>query len=100
MIDEGGAVPVLADWLVQGGAGALVTLVVILIFTGRLVPRRYHDEVRAERDEWKRVALKAMGHTDLLLPAAQVATEVIGHLGDTAQIEQALSDVRPREATQ
>lgn len=91
--------PVLADWLVQGGAGALVTLVVIFIITGRLVPRRYHDEVRADRDQWRAVALKAMGHTELLLPAAQVATEVIGHLGDAAQVEQALSDVRPREAT-
>jgi hypothetical protein len=35
----------------QGGAVALVTLVVLLIFFGKLVPRRIVDDVRADRND-------------------------------------------------
>jgi hypothetical protein len=35
----------------QGGAVALVTLVVLLIFLGRLVPRSVLEDVRKDRDD-------------------------------------------------
>lgn len=35
----------------SGGAVALVTLVVLLIFFGKLVPRRVLDDVRADRND-------------------------------------------------
>lgn len=37
--------------LVQGGAGALVTLVALLIFRGNLVPRSVLQDVRKDRDD-------------------------------------------------
>lgn len=38
---------------VQGGAAALLALVILLILTGRLVPRRTLDDARADRDYWR-----------------------------------------------
>lgn len=54
--------------VVQGGAGAIVALVVVMILTGRLVPRRVLEDERAgadarrqelvrERDTWRDTAL-------------------------------------------
>lgn len=35
------------------GLGALLTLVVLLILTGRLVPRRTHEDALSDRDNWR-----------------------------------------------
>jgi hypothetical protein len=77
------ALPV-PPWLLDVGAGGLVVLVVLLILVGRLVPRRTFEDVQRERDQWRDVALRAMGHTDVLLPAAQITTEVARALQDQA----------------
>lgn len=37
----------------QLGAGALVTVVVLLILSGRLVPRRALQDAQADRDYWR-----------------------------------------------
>lgn len=37
----------------QIGAGALVTLIVLLILSGRLVTRRQLQDVQADRDYWR-----------------------------------------------
>ncbi|WP_328313074.1 hypothetical protein OG432_24345 [Streptomyces sp. NBC_00442] len=37
----------------QGGAVALLALVVLMVLTGRLIPRRTYDDVREERDTWR-----------------------------------------------
>lgn len=39
--------------LVQGGAAGLLALVVLLVLTGRLIPRRTYDDLRQERDMWR-----------------------------------------------
>ncbi|WP_282204558.1 DUF7620 family protein [Kitasatospora fiedleri] len=39
--------------MLQGGAAGLLALVVLLILTGRLIPRRTYDDVREERDMWR-----------------------------------------------
>lgn len=43
--------------LVQAGAGGTLTIVVLLVLTGRLVPRRSLEDARADRDarlaEWR-----------------------------------------------
>ena len=64
------------DWVVQGGAVGLLTIVALMIFTGRLVPRRLYEDMEKDRDQWREVALKAIGHADQLLPGAEIATEV------------------------
>ncbi|MFJ1900549.1 hypothetical protein [Streptomyces sp. NPDC088115] len=37
----------------QGGAVALLALVVLMVLTGRLVPRRTYDDLLKERDTWR-----------------------------------------------
>ncbi|MGW1468540.1 hypothetical protein ACWCPT_29860 [Streptomyces sp. NPDC002308] len=37
----------------QGGAVALLTLVVLMVLTGRLVPRKTYDDLLKERDTWR-----------------------------------------------
>lgn len=37
----------------QGGAVALLALVVLMVLTGRLIPRRTYDDLREERDTWR-----------------------------------------------
>lgn len=57
--------------LVELGPPALVAIFVLLVFTGRLVPRKQHEEelaardkvtadARAERDEWRDTAQKTL----------------------------------------
>lgn len=41
------------------GLGALLTLVVLLILTGRLVPRRTHEDALADRDRWREAFLNS-----------------------------------------
>ena len=39
--------------ITQGGAVALLTLVVLMVLTGKLVPRRTYDDLLKERDTWR-----------------------------------------------
>ncbi|MCX5144638.1 hypothetical protein [Streptomyces sp. NBC_00338] len=39
--------------IAQGGAVALLTLVVLMVLTGRLVPRRTYDDLLEERNTWR-----------------------------------------------
>ena len=41
------------------GLGALLTLVILLILTGKLVPRRTHEDVLADRDNWRQAYLES-----------------------------------------
>ena len=76
--------PIPGEWLIQGGAVAMLGWVVLMIFRGGLVPRRTHEELMRDRDTWRAVALKAMGQNEALLPAAQITTKVVNALSDAA----------------
>ena len=39
--------------ITQGGAVALLTLVVLMVLTGKLVPRRTYDDLLKERVTWR-----------------------------------------------
>ena len=65
-----------------GGPVGLLGLVVFMIMMGWLVPGRQYRRLEAERDQWQNVALKSMGHTDALMPAAQIATELTKSFAD------------------
>ncbi len=81
--------PIPAELIANFGVGGLLTLVVIMILTGKLIPVRTHRALESDRDLWRQVALTALGQTDALLPAARV----------TATITQALADqVQPPDA--
>ena len=43
----------------DAGLGALLTLVILLILTGRLIPRRTHEDVIADRDNWRSAFLQS-----------------------------------------
>ncbi|MGW5711534.1 hypothetical protein ACWF8U_00635 [Streptomyces olivaceus] len=39
--------------IVDGGSVALLAVVVLMVLTGRLVPRRTYDDLKEERDTWR-----------------------------------------------
>ncbi|MER6492738.1 hypothetical protein [Streptomyces griseorubiginosus] len=43
----------------DAGVGVLLTLVVLLILTGRLVPRRTHEDALTDRDNWRQAYLES-----------------------------------------
>lgn len=71
------ALPIPTSWITQGGAVTLLALVVFMILKGWLVPLRFYKQLEAERDAWRRVAEKSLGHTETMLPAARVATDFV-----------------------
>ena len=76
--------PIPGEWIVQGGAVAILAAVALMVFLGYLVPHRTYRALERDRDYWRQVALKAMGHADALLPAAQITTEVTRALTEAA----------------
>ncbi|MFJ6729349.1 hypothetical protein ACIQPQ_31055 [Streptomyces sp. NPDC091281] len=43
----------------DAGAVALLTLVVLFILTGRLIPRKTHEDVITDRDNWRAAYLES-----------------------------------------
>ncbi|WP_420032214.1 hypothetical protein [Streptomyces sp. cg28] len=43
----------------DAGAVALLVLVVLFILTGRLIPRRTHEDLIADRDNWRAAFLES-----------------------------------------
>jgi hypothetical protein len=80
------------DWIVQGGAVGLLLVVALMVFRGHLIPRTVYKQLERDRDQWREVALKSIGHTEQLLPAAQITTQITRQLGDatSAEVAQAL----------
>lgn len=76
----------------QISAGTLVVLVVLLILTGRLVPRsqitdltKDRDTWRAAADEWQRTATQQGMTLEKLLVHAETDTHVLAELQQAAQ---------------
>lgn len=90
--------PIPGEWIVQGGAVTLLLLVAYFVFTGKLVPRSVLRDLERDRDYWRQIAIQSIGHTDQLLPAAHIASQVSRALTDevAAQTERALGDVRAK----
>jgi hypothetical protein len=82
--------PIPLDWITQGGATALLGLVVWLVLSGRLVPRSTYHQLERDRDHWREVAQKAVEHNGQLMPAAQNAASAISELAAAAR-----GDTRP-----
>ena len=61
-------------------AGSLLGLCVLLILTGRLVPRSVVKDLQADRDAWKTAALQTMAQNGKLMVGAQVASDVLKSL--------------------
>lgn len=77
--------PIPGEWIIQGGAVSLLGWVAIMVFRGGLVPRKTVEEIKEDRDTWRLIALKSMGQTDQLLPAAHITTKVAQALAENAR---------------
>lgn len=77
-------------WVVQGGAVGVLVFVALLIFTGRLIPRSVFKQLERDRDYWRAAALKSIGHTEALMPAAEITTQFTKELYDATA--KAVSD--------
>lgn len=91
--------------ITQGGAAAILAVLVLLILLGRLVPLRYLDalrkdkneqltEVRSERDNWRAAAereatarMAAQEQLGELMELARTAGHVLGALPQPARQE-------------
>lgn len=60
----------LVPWVTQGGAVGLLAAVAWMVFTGRLVPRRIHEQAvgreRERADDWRDAYKAADARADLL----------------------------------
>ena len=66
--------------VVNLGAGGLVTFVVLLILTDRLIWHKRLRQAEAERDEWRRMALESLGITGRVVGHAEVTHKLIERL--------------------
>jgi hypothetical protein len=83
---------------VEGGATALLVLVVLLILTGRLVPRRIHEDALADRDNWRSAYLESEAarrvehqQTGELLEMARLGGHILTALPQPAAAEEEVS---------
>lgn len=65
--------------VVDGGAVALLALVFLFVLTGKLVPRRTHEDVLVDRDNWRKAYLNSEA-------ARQVEHEQTGELIEMARL--------------
>lgn len=73
--------PIPTDLLKDVGPWTLVTLAVLMILTGRLVPRVFYRALEQERDHWRAAAERNATTAESLLPGARIASEVTRALG-------------------
>ncbi|GGU61812.1 hypothetical protein [Streptomyces lavendofoliae] len=75
------------------GPTTLIALVVMLILTGRLVPRRTLDDMREERDTWR------AAHSESE-KARQAEREQVGELLEMARLGNQVLNSLPRPPVQ
>jgi hypothetical protein len=75
----------------EAGPTALLALVVLLILTGRLVPRSTLQDMREERDTWR------AAHTESET-ARQAEREQVGELLEMARLGNQVLNALPRPA--
>lgn len=88
--------PIPGDWILQGGAVGLLGAVALMVFLGWLVPRTTYKQLERDRDYWRTIALKSIGQTEALMPAAEIATEVTRSLAGSlaGEVSRALGGKR------
>lgn len=68
--------------LITGSGGALVVMAIgfYLFLAGLIVPKGTHDEMREQRDEWRRTAELERARGDASIAAGQVVKDVMTSL--------------------
>lgn len=66
----------------------LLGLAVLLLLTGRLIPRRTYDDLKKDRDDWKAAHQKSeetrgqlVGHMTVMVEQAKVTESLLRSLG-------------------
>lgn len=67
------------------GAGAIVILAVLMIFTGRLVPRRYYEDMQEQRDTWRASAEESREMNATLVQRADATLAILQSLDAQAR---------------
>lgn len=75
---------------------ALLSIVVLMILTGRLIPRRTYDDMMHDRDEWR--AAHRISETARVESVSQV-DELLEHSRTTSGVLDALRAAALREDT-
>ncbi|WP_432077854.1 hypothetical protein [Streptomyces sp. YPW6] len=73
----------------EGGAVALLAVVVLMVLTGRLVPRRTYDDLKEDRNDWRTAHHKVSDALD-------EALRQIGELTELSRTGVHLLDSLPR----
>ncbi len=79
----------------DAGAVTLLVVVVLLILTGRLIPRRTHEDVLADRDQWRQAYLESEAarkveheQTGELLEMARLGGHILTALPHSGQADE------------
>lgn len=87
----GGIPPeILTTIFTGGGSIGLITLAVVMIYTGRLVPKSTHEETRADRDAWKAAHDEIKKSLDASEEARGVQARQLEQLLETAKATEQL----------
>lgn len=71
----------------QWGPAGLLSLVIISIMFGVLVPVRFYRDIKQQRDEWQRTATEALRQNTKLLESAHVADTTFSALKSVVENE-------------
>lgn len=66
--------------LFGGSAGGTAVVMLVLFITGMIVPKSAHDEMREERDEWKRTAELERARAEAGVVTGQIVRDVMNGL--------------------
>lgn len=65
------------EWLPNIGAASLLAIVILLILSGRLIPRQLLLDMIAERDAWKNLALELLSQNKKMMVTSEVVADVV-----------------------
>ncbi|MFF4489403.1 hypothetical protein ACFY0F_23390 [Streptomyces sp. NPDC001544] len=85
----------------DAGLGALLTLVVLLILRGGLVPRRTHEDALTDRDNWRSAFLESEAarkveheQVEELLEMAKLSGHILTALPHPGTPDEGVTDAR------
>lgn len=78
----------------QGGAVAILVIAVLMVLTGRLIPRRTYEDLKEERDTWRAAHIESekaraeeRAQTDELLEMARTAGHILDSLPRRGEVQ-------------
>jgi hypothetical protein len=71
--------------LFTGGGIGIVVITVLMILRGQLVPRRTHEETRADRDEWRKAFQDSESARQVQATAQRVQADQLDQLLESAK---------------